>query len=201
MCPAARWPLWSREKGGACGHTLPARVVLWGRGSCHSQAPSPLRPPTPSLPDVLLHPRSASGDRPPACRLGPATLDLRNPAAVWREGLGMFFFPSLFYLLENFLFLLEYNCFPMLHAFLLYREGSQLHVYMYPLRLESSSRPPVELRAELPALCTAASRSLSVTHSSGCVSDTPSSCPPSIPAPHPTMSTGPFSASASLFLP
>lgn len=54
----------------------------------------------------------------------------------------LFFFFSLFYLLENFLFLLEYNCFPMLRAFLLYREGSQLRVYMYPLCLESSSRPP-----------------------------------------------------------
>ena len=41
-----------------------------------------------------------------------------------------------------FFFLLEYNCFTMLHQFLLYNKVNKLYVYIYPLPHKPSSLPP-----------------------------------------------------------
>ena len=62
---------------------------------------------------------------------------------------------------QNYYFLLEYNCFTMLHWFLLYNNMDQLYVYVYSLLLEPPSYHPLpiptvevitERQAEFPVL-------------------------------------------------
>lgn len=179
--------------------------MLWGRGSCHSQAPSP--------PD----PHSL----PPGCPASAPLLSLRGPPRLpvdWapshfpsetqllfsRKDLGGFF-PRLFHLLENFLlFLLEYDCFTMLR---------RLRVGRHPLRLEPSSTTPHPTHRDahgapswapgathgnfaLAVCVTRGSACVSITRGSACVSMTRSHFMP--PTPHTHSS---ILLSVSLFLP
>ena len=71
--------------------------------------------------------------------------------------------PFIFSLKKLFISLLEYNCFTILHQFLLYNEVNQLYVYIYPHISSLLSLPPTlpipplqvvaKHRADFPVMC------------------------------------------------
>ena len=105
--------------------------------------------------------------------------------------------------------LLEYNCFTVLCQFLLYNKVNQLYVYVYPhipslLSLGPTLPiPPLQVdtkhQADLPVLCGCFPLAIYFTFGSVYMSMLLFHFVPACP--FPTVSSSPFSTSASLFLP
>ena len=105
--------------------------------------------------------------------------------------------------------LLEYKCFTMLCQFLLYNKVNQLYVYIYPYIPSFLSLPPTlpipplqgvtKQLVDLPVLCSSFPLAIHFTLGSVYMSGLLSHFVPASPSP--TVSSSPFSTSASLFLP